>query len=40
MAYIVSVSRLVSEMLPESHIVEKCNSLKSIFHSQIISFSV
>ena len=33
-------SRIVSGMLPEIHPTEKFDSLKSIIHSQIISFSV
>ena len=33
-------SRIISEMLPEIHIVEKCDFLKPIIHSQIIYFSV
>ena len=33
-------SLIISEMLPEIHIMEKCDFLKSIIHSQIIYFSV
>ena len=31
-------SRIRSEMLPEIHTVEKCDFLRSLIHSQIISF--
>ena len=40
MTYNVCSSRIISEMLPEIHIMEKCDFLKSITHSQIIIFSV
>ena len=33
-------SRIISEMLPEIHTMEKCDFLKSITHSFIIKFSV
>ena len=33
-------SRIISEMLPEIHKMEKCDFLKSIINIQIILFSV
>ena len=33
-------SRIISEMLPEMHITEKCDFPKPIVHSPIIYFSV
>ena len=33
-------SQIISEMLPEIHTMEKCDFLKPVIHSQIISFSV
>ena len=32
--------RIISEILPKIHTMEKCNFLKTIFHFLIISFSV
>ena len=29
-------SRIISEMLPESHTMEKCDFLKSLIHFQLI----
>ena len=33
-------SRIISEMQPEIHTIEKFDFLKSIIHSQMIQFSV
>ena len=33
-------SRIISEMLPETHTMEKYDFLRSISHSEIIKFSI